>query len=196
MFELKLPTLLSFDRQLALAQYADQAVKNNPDGLIAEFGVYQGGTLELLAKMLPGKAIFGIDSFQGLPEATEHDFHSEGEFADVNHIGIVGYFKMLYPHVRILKGFSPSVFAYFDEHSRFSFVHLDVDMFSSVNDGLEFFWPKLMTGGCILVDDYGFTSTSGCKKAVDNFVQDNRFEKACEVENLYGVKTKQFLIIK
>ncbi len=50
-------------------QLLDFAVENAPDeGLILEFGVFSGATINQIADRLPEKAIFGFDSFEGLPE--------------------------------------------------------------------------------------------------------------------------------
>lgn len=37
---------------------------------------------------------------------------------------------------------------------RFSFVHLDVDLYESTKSCLEFFYPRLNVGGVISPDDY------------------------------------------
>jgi O-methyltransferase len=196
MFDIRLPSLLSDERLCNLAMYSKRASDMFPEGIIAEFGVYQGGSLELIAKLNPGRAVYGIDSFQGLPPATENDFHVEGEFSEVNHLAITGYFKMLYPHVRILKGFSPSVFEFFDEHCKFSFVHVDIDMYRSCADAMEFFFPRLYQGGMMLFDDYGFTSTPGVKKFLDEWLPEKELSLATELTYADGKAFKQFLIIK
>jgi hypothetical protein len=139
-------------------------------GAVCEFGVYKGGSLELLTLTCNSDtSIFGIDSFQGLPKTGVEDFHQEGDFSDVDHIAVAGYFKMLYPNVKVLKGYSPDVFNFFDPNIRFRFVHVDVDLKKSVEDALDFFIPRMSDAGIILFDDYGFGSTLGAKKALDTW---------------------------
>lgn len=196
MIKTKLPTLLSLDRLCNLVMYSHRCAAQHPQGIIAEFGVYKGGSLEALARTNPDRAVYGIDSFQGLPEANEHDYHVEGEFADVDYLGMVGYFKVMYPNVRILKGFSPSVFGFFDEHCKFSFVHLDVDLYQSIKDALEFFWDRMLPGGHILFDDYGFTSTPGVKKAIEEWLPEKELKFAGQLAYPDGELMKQYLIIK
>ena len=53
---------------------------------------------------------------------------------------------------------------------RFSFVHLDVDLYKSIEDSLEFFYPKMSKGGIILTHDYPILN--GVKKAWDKFFKD------------------------
>src|SRR4051812_20980207 len=38
------------------------------DGLVCEFGVFEGQTISYIANRIPGRPVFGFDSFEGLPE--------------------------------------------------------------------------------------------------------------------------------
>ena len=53
---------------------------------------------------------------------------------------------------------------------RFSFVHLDVDLYEPTRDALSFFHPRLVAGGILLCDDDGFLTCPGARRAVDEFV--------------------------
>ncbi len=197
-FNTKLPTLLDTTRICNLIKYAVRANETmDSNAVFAEFGSYKGGSGEIIAKACPNRSLFLIDSFQGLPETDpEKDFHYQGEFADVDYIGTAGYFKMLYPNVRLLKGFSPSVFDFFDQSVKFTFVHIDCDLFSSCNDAIQFFFPRLMDGGYMIYDDYGFSSCRGVKLCVDEFVENTELKFAGELIDPDGISSKQFLIIK
>ena len=48
-------------------------------------------------------------------------------------------------------------------------IHLDVDVYPAIKFVLDEFWPRIARNGFILVDDYGFTTCKGAKKAVDEF---------------------------
>lgn len=187
----RLDTLLSTDRVCNLIKYSTRCA--NIAGEMVEFGVYRGGSLEILAKFNPNKTIFGIDSFMGVPAPSNQDnYHKEGDFSDVDYAAISGYFKMLYPNVRIIRGFSPGVFNFFDQPgTAFSFVHVDVDMYQSVMDAIAFFWKRMMPGGMILFDDYGFGSTLGAKTAIDSCGV-----KGYELKDVDGLSNKQFIMIK
>jgi hypothetical protein len=56
----------------------------------------------------------------------------------------------------------------------FCFVHVDVDIYPATRDCLDFFSDRLLTGGIMIVDDYGFTTCGGNKQAVDQFVTQRR----------------------
>lgn len=190
----KIDTLLSLDRLCNLIKYSTRC--QNVQGDICEFGVFRGGSLEILAKFNPDKQVFGLDSFCGLPKTGEFDLHNEGDFDGVNSTHLSGYFAMIYPNVRIVKGFSPKVFDIFDEHHRFSFLHLDVDVFSSIKDGLDFFFPRINEGGIILIDDFKIRSTPACEKAVLEFMEDKECAYHGEVTDMDGRTNNQYLIVK
>lgn len=192
-FGTNIDSLLSTDRILNLIKYSNAAVKG---GYIFEAGIFRGGSLEILAKYNPGISIIAIDSFEGVPAATEHDYHQEGDFAGIDARSIIGFFSMVYPAVRIIKGFIPKVFDFFDEHTRFSFSHVDLDMYDSVRHACDFIYPRTLTGGMILFDDYKVRSTPGATKAIDEFFED----KECKFkgELFYhegGESHKQFLVV-
>lgn len=195
----KLPTLLSPDRLANLIKYSHYASRLS--GAVIELGVYKGGSLELLANENPGTDIFGVDSFQGLSAPTQYDFHNEGEFADVDAIGIIGYFKMMHPSVRIIKSFIPDAFKFFDENARFRFAHIDLDLYQPITDSLNFLLPRMTVGGVIVLDDFGFTSTPGCPKAIEDFFSNKQNAVTHRQELKYfstdsSDSCKQYLIIK
>jgi O-methyltransferase len=200
LFGTHIESLVSNDRLCNIIKYS-QLVRPL-GGYMAEFGVYTGGSLEVLAKFNRDNEIFGIDSFVGLPKQSEYDFHRQGDFADgVNVNTIAGYFKMAYPNVRIVQGFSPDVFSYFDNNVRFSFVHIDVDLYESVLHALDFFIPRMLTGGIIISDDYKVRSTPGCEKAIIDFFEQHKPEVSYSGELKYweGDDAKshnQYIIVK
>ena len=51
----------------------------------------------------------------------------------------------------------------------FSLVNLDVDLYQSTRDCLDFFYPKMVRGGIILTHDYTFIAV---KTAFDEFFYD------------------------
>jgi hypothetical protein len=163
-------------------------------GAFAEFGVMCGGSLDLLSKLHPERLIYGIDSFTGFPESGAMDIHQKGEFAlsEKEYNAVLEHFERSY--VLICKGFSPEVFEYIAAETRFSFVHIDVDLYQSVRDALDYFYPRLVHGGIMVFDDYGFPSTPGAKMAIDEW--DGNCTYRGEIIFNNGVKTGQYLVIK
>lgn len=190
----KIDSLLSMDRLLNLIKYSNAAPRG---GYWAEFGVFGGGSLEVLARFNPGVDILAVDSFEGVPKESEFDYHREGDFNGVNYHAIGGYFKLVYPAVRIFKGFIPKVFEVFDDNTKFSFCHVDLDMYDSVKEACEFLFSRMLPDGIILFDDYKVNSTPGATKAVDEFFSDKECKFKGELFFYEGGPThNQYLIVK
>ncbi len=176
-FELAAPrTLVSPDRCHVLYTLLQQAL--HVEGGIWECGVYKGGTAAMMAAMLadkgPHKRLFLFDTFEGMPETdAAKDRHKKGDFADTSLEAVAGHVG----HAALCvfrKGFIPATFAGL-EAERIAFAHIDVDIYQSILDCLEFIWPRLSFGGFIVFDDYGFSSCPGARAAVDEFF----LEKSC-----------------
>ena len=67
----------SFPDNHSLLEYAIGQIQN--DGLICEFGVYKGKSIDRIAERVEG-TVHGFDSFEGLPEYWRDGF-KEGKFA-------------------------------------------------------------------------------------------------------------------
>lgn len=140
------------------------------DGAMAEIGVYRGGTAKLLAAIADGasRELHLFDTFEGMPETDlARDLHAAGDFADTSLESVQSF---LAPHrsPRFHRGEFPRT-AGPVESLQFSFVHVDVDIAPAVEACCEFFYPRLVRGGVLLFDDYGFTSCPGAKAAADAF---------------------------
>ena len=147
-------------------------------GDFAECGVYRGGTALLLCRVLGDahKRLFLFDSFQGLPARhpeKDKSFWGEGMFHDTSLELVHGVLKDFRHLVDIRKGWIPNTFVGLD-HNRYAFVHVDVDLYQSCFDCCEYFYPRLVAGGVMLFDEYGFPSARGEKDAVDDFFRDKR----------------------
>lgn len=145
------------------------------DGDIAELGVYKGGSAKLISqhafKLSPQKKIYLLDTFEGLPAPTEGiDTHKEKDFVDTD-IKSVKEFLKDSNNVLLLKGLFSNTLPNLKD-KKFSFVHIDADLYKSVMECLEFFYHRVVKGGIIISDDYGFLSCPGAKKAVDEFFKD------------------------
>jgi O-methyltransferase len=137
-------------------------------GCIAEVGVFQGGSSRLICAAKGDREFHLFDTFAGLPEASEHDpLFQKGGFAG----SLDGVKKALqgYSNLHFHQGLFPASAAGL-ENLRFSFVHLDVDLYQSTKDGLEWFYPKLNRGGMLISHDY--PEAKGVVKAFQEFFAD------------------------
>lgn len=167
-------TLISADRLYIIYQCLRNIQKLKGD--CAELGVYKGGSAKIISHFLmkysPQKNLYLLDTFEGMPETDKKiDRHKEGDFKDTN-LNEVKEFLSNSNNIIFLKGLFADTLPKITRKD-FSFVHIDADVYSSVKEGIEFFYPRLINGGIMLFDDYGFLSCPGAKKAVDEFFENN-----------------------
>ncbi|MRS04518.1 hypothetical protein EG832_15065, partial [bacterium] len=159
-------TLISSDRMYNICQFA----RNYPNGNAAEAGVYKGGSARLIAEYMKGE-VWLFDTFEGLPETDpDIDLHTKGDFNDTSFSEVNTYLRD-YQNIRIVKGLFPQSLSGSDISSdiKFDLVHIDFDLYQSTKDCLEWFYPRMNTGGVMIFDDYCWSHCPGVTKAVDEF---------------------------
>ena len=180
----------TIDRKVRKALCLKELVWRAPaSGVIVECGVAFGWSLGLLG-MLSQKKIYGFDSYEGFPAGSSKDapsFDPELKWKyklmtekiveeNLVHIGIsptdVG------TRLILKKGFFPASFEGFNE--RVSLVHLDVDLYQSYKDALNFFFPLLEQEGFLAFDEYDLENDvekwPGAKIAIDEFASENNLK--------------------
>jgi len=167
-------TIVSFDRLQVIHDISKYVLDNYIDGEIAEIGVYRGGTAKLILQILKhyesGKKLYLFDTFEGLPPCDcTKDLHIEGRFNETSMLSVTDYLKDFNTNYEIIAGVFPGSAHEHHKHQKYSFVHLDVDIYKSYKSALNFFDDKMTKGGIILSDDYNFDSCPGAKKAIDEF---------------------------
>lgn len=158
----------SLDRKYVVRELLGQVA--HLEGDLAECGVYQGATAYLLCEATAGtgKRVHLFDSFQGLsrPGTSDGDYWRTGALSSEEaHVrrNLAGFEAFeLHP------GWIPTRFSEVADR-RFSFVHVDVDLYQPTRDSVEFFYPRLVPGGLMVLDDYGFANCPGARQAVDEF---------------------------
>lgn len=126
------------------------AIANCPsEGLIAEFGVADGSSVNFMAKHT-NRTIHGFDSFEGLPERWSGTFELAGKFSQGGKLPKVASNVILY------KGwFDETIPSFLDANpGPIAFLHVDCDIYSSsktIFDGLE---DRLIAGSYVLFDEY------------------------------------------
>ncbi len=162
-------TLVSIDRCFMLWQLARHAATLPGD--FAEIGVYQGGTAHLVAGACPGKTLHLFDTFGGMPVSDPSiDHHVAGDFDDTSLESVQAYLSDC-PNVVFHPGLFPET-ARGLEDLRFAYVYVDVDIYRSVRDCLEFFYPRMVPGGVLVLDDYEWPHCEGVKVALTEFMAD------------------------
>ena len=160
----------SFDRKFALKELLKLALRVPGD--LAECGVFRGASAFLLAKAVAqrgGRQLHLFDSFAGLSTPGERDgsYWQAGSLACAlpeveSNLAEFAEFVQFHP------GWIPERFVDIADR-RFCFVHIDVDLFRPTFDSLTFFYPRMIPGGLIVCDDYGFDTCPGARHAMDSF---------------------------
>lgn len=167
-------TLVSVDRLYVLKTLAEQCLSLG--GEFWEAGVYQGGTALLLKMTLkrhagapPALRLF--DTFKGMPETRRDlDMHKKGDFGDSS----LEFVRSVVGEEDFLDyrpGVVPETFKGL-EKARLSFVHVDLDIHDAVRSTCEFAFPRLLPGGVMVFDDYGYHTCPGARMAVDQYFTD------------------------
>ncbi len=181
-------TLVDGYRCYELWQLIEQVGKLET-GDVIEVGVWQGGTGCLIAKrcQLAGinASVYLCDTFRGVVKAGQFDTaYSGGEHADSNEQTVKSLIKKLrLDNAKILAGVFPDDTGSLIEDRRFRFCHIDVDVYQSAKDVIEWIWGRLVIGAIVVYDDYGFTGCEGITKLVND---ERRRTDRIVVHNLNG----------
>ena len=184
-------TLVSPDRcymLISLARYA-----RHLSGDFAECGVWNGGTALLVARILKNianKKLYLFDSFQGLPKLDQQKdpWFFEGQYSAKSVDAVKALLSEFQTMIDIRCGWIPETFRGLEER-RYAFAHLDVDVYQSTLDCCAYFYPRLVTGGVLLFDEYCFAAARGEKDAVDEFFAD-------KPERPIALPTGQAMVLK
>jgi hypothetical protein len=134
-------------------------------GEVAEVGVYRGGSARLMCEVRGNRTLYLFDTFEGLPSTDQLDSRfAAGQYAAS--FEKVQRYLAKFPNVHIYKGLFPATSGPIAD-KRFSFVHLDVDLYQPTRDSLEFFYARVNPGGMFLIHDYLWAE--GVRKAVQEF---------------------------
>jgi O-methyltransferase len=165
-------SVCSRPRHFMLYQFVKQT-KNLP-GVLAEAGVFNGGSAKLILDVLDDstKEVHLFDTFEGFPDHmvdSSKDWNKAGQ-STANYSEVKKLFNP-YPNSFLHKGIFPDT-ADAVKDKTFSFVHVDMDLYESVKSCCEFFYSRMVEGGVLIFDDYGFWAQFGSKIAVDEFFED------------------------
>lgn len=143
-------------------------------GSIAELGVFKGQSARLFHHYFPDRTLYLLDTFTGFPKKdVEKEKSITGLSTTEEHFsntGIALVQKNIEPiseNIQFIQGYFPDSATIELEKDTFAMVHLDADLYQPTIEGLYFFYPKLNTGGIIIVHDYN--AWPGARTAVDEF---------------------------
>lgn len=155
-------------------------------GDFAEVGVYRGKSAKLICESKGYKPFHLFDTFEGLPEPGPEDDRLLLKKQYMARLDLVKTYLSAYKNVTFNQGIFPKTAEPFKNKS-FAFVNLDVDLYRSTLDCLDFFYPRMVVGGIILSHDYSMLI--GVRKAFNEFFLD-------KAELVIELSTNQCLVVK
>jgi O-methyltransferase len=167
---------------------AVQAVET-VEGDIAEVGVCEGSSAKVISQIKGPKSLHLFDTFDGLPDISTHDlwFFKKGAYASRKKLSQLEAEFSAFENVYFYAGVFPRETGYNVQYKKFSFVHLDADIYNSTLESLDFFYPRMSAGGIILGHDY--LVSRGVRKAFDEFFED-RLEPVIPIVGSYCLIVK------
>jgi predicted O-methyltransferase YrrM len=142
-----MPDAKRFPSANALRDFAADRVPTN--GMILEFGVYSGYSINRMATRLPKRKIYGFDSFEGLPENWRAGFPK------------ASYSRKALPSVAknvelVVGRFDDALPAFVAAHPEESLalLHVDCDLYSSTKTVFRFLGDRIVPGTIIVFDEY------------------------------------------
>jgi hypothetical protein len=189
-------TMTSPERVVSLIRAVEHVVRHRIPGDIVECGVWRGGSMMAVARTLlrlgaATRTLHLFDTYEGMPPPSHRDYNlvlekTAAEILAVEtretsltwgvaaldqvqaHMSSTGYPAQLlkYPKGRVeetVPGEAPDQIA---------LLRLDTDWCESTRHELIHLFPRLVSGGVLIVDDYGHWR--GVRQAVDEYLEEHR----------------------
>ncbi|QNE79373.1 methyltransferase [Streptomyces finlayi] len=189
--EVKPYSMTSPERLNAFILATRHIARHNIPGDIVECGVWRGGSMQACAKTLLSlgeteRDLYLFDTYEGMTPPTEEDLRRDGRSAqelldaqgkdrpiwavasleDVQ----AGFENVPYPKERVhyVRGRVEDTVP--DRApEQIAILRLDTDWYASTKHELEHLYSRLVSGGVLLIDDYGYWQ--GSRQAVDEFLE-------------------------
>jgi O-methyltransferase len=184
-------TMTAPDKLFALILATRHVSRHKIPGDIVECGVWRGGSMHAAARTLNAagdteRDLYLFDTYEGMPPPTDRDMRHDGTPAaellakrsrdhgvwavatldDVQE----GFAQVPYPSERVhfVKGLVEETIP--DRApEQIAILRLDTDWYESTRHELEHLYPRLSSGGVLLIDDYGWWK--GAREAVHEFLE-------------------------
>lgn len=156
-------------------------------------GAYSRAVIDYIDFGSLNKKFYLLDTFEGFPD---EQISEEEKMAGVGMYGgdhyknvyqqVVESFKNF--NVKVIKGRVPATLHECDT-SKIAYLSIDMNAVAPEIAAAEYFWDKIVPGGVILLDDYGFPMHINQKIAFDIFAVEKNIE-------ILSLPTGQGIIIK
>jgi O-methyltransferase len=183
-------TMTSPEKLFALVVAVRYVVDGAIPGDIVECGVWRGGSMQAIARLLAARDVTDrdlhlFDTFEGMPPPTEDDVRRGGPpaaellatrprtanvwaIADLEDVK-AGMAQVAYPperihyHPGLVEDTIPA-----GAPEQIALLRLDTDWYASTKHELQHLYDRVPSGGVVIIDDYDYWD--GSRKAVDEFI--------------------------
>jgi hypothetical protein len=185
-------TMTSPDRIFALVQAIRYVTNAGIPGSIVEAGVWRGGSamaaaIELMTHGDQTRDLYLYDTYEGMSEPTKEDLDFRGQAADSQlassekstNSQIWAYSPIEEVRQNLLSTGYPGEKLHFikgkvedtipgEIPDQIALLRLDTDWYESTKHEMEHLYPRLVSGGVLILDDYGHWQ--GARQAVDEYI--------------------------
>jgi hypothetical protein len=187
-------SMVTIEGLCATLKAAKYVSENEIAGDFVECGVWRGGNAIIAAEIFRrhglDKKVYLFDTFLGMTEPSADDraivdnepatkkyeeekrqTHSNWCYAPIEEVR-ENFSKraLLDDNIVFVKGpVEETLLSRENVPTQISILRLDTDWYESTKLELETLYPKIVSGGCLIIDDYGFWS--GSRKATDEYFQ-------------------------
>jgi hypothetical protein len=185
-------TMTSADKLYALIVATRYVATHSIAGDIVECGVWRGGSMQAVARTLlacgdTSRELYLFDTYEGMPPPSDADVRlADGSSAEQllaaspreSKVWAVAtledvqeaFASVPYPGERVhfVKGLVEETVPA-AAPDQISILRLDTDWYESTRHELDHLYPRLSSGGVLLIDDYGYWQ--GSRRAVDEFIE-------------------------
>ncbi len=201
-------TMTSWERLYSLQKCVHYVIKNGIPGDFVECGVWRGGSMRLVAKILlslgiKDRTLYLFDTYEGMtePDARDVDLHgnvASNDWFQIQRRGVKWAYAPIeevretiastgYPmdKVHLVKGpVEQTIPGTIPE--RIALMRLDTDWYQSTRHEIEHLYPRLSPEGVLVLDDYGHYR--GAQQAIDEYFANaprppllNRIDYSCRL---------------
>jgi len=159
----------------------EQILEDDVPGDLIETGVWRGGAAAFMRAVLKAhdetqRTVWAADSFRGLPTPGESGYEADVDeefWAELDWLNVsledarrtFEKYGLLDEQVQFLVGWFAETLPN-APIEKLALIRLDGDMYGSTMDALTALYPRLSSGGYVIVDDYWLPR---CRAAVDDY---------------------------
>jgi hypothetical protein len=192
-------TMIGKKRMNNLQRLSIDVIERGVPGDFIEAGAWRGGATIFMRAILKAygvtdRAVWVADSFEGLPPPDPENYPADAgstfhllDLARVSLPNVQRNFELyglLDDQVKFLKGWFKDTLPN-APIEQLALLRIDADMYQSTTEALRYLYPKLSSGGWVIVDDFICIPT--CQQATNDYRKKRGIEAPIQAIDVCGV---------